>query len=117
MTWTIGLSPSARLPDSTASLALSVEGARILINDHVLDLSFMEEGDRIDREAISGEGAELILGPITLAGGTFRITLIFPYDPKTASPAQLFPAPIVVTTDGPVTLPGPLPVPAPGPAP
>jgi hypothetical protein len=107
MSWTITLSPFAALPGVTAGLSVAVEGATIFINGHNLDLSFMEEGDRIDRDAISGEGTETIKGPISLVGGTFRITLIFPYDPETASHAQLFPAPLVVTTDGPVTLPGP----------
>ena len=80
MSWTITLSPFAALPGATAGLSVAVEGATIFINGHVLDLSFMEEGDRIDREAISGEGAELILGGARLgrldAGGSGEVESI-----------------------------------------
>jgi hypothetical protein len=123
VTWQISFSPCAALPGEPAPLTLAVQGASLVINGHALDLSFMEEGDRIDPDAIAGEGAELIRGPISLVDGTFRIMLLLLYDKATATDAQRFPEPVIVTGDGsgpvPVSVPGTMPaaVPMPAPAP
>jgi len=121
MSWIIDFSPSAVLPGASADLTLTVQGTSIFINGSELDLSFMEEGDRIDRDAITGEGAELIRGPISLVDGTFRITLLLLYDKATATDAQRFPEPVLVTGDGSVPvsvpLPGSMPPQMPGEAP
>ncbi len=110
MTWQISFSPCAALPGEATPLTLDVQGASIVINGNELDLSFLEEGDRIDPDAISGEGSELIRGPISLVDGTLRITLLLLYDKATATDAQRFPEPVIVTGDGSV----PVPVPVPG---
>ncbi len=101
MSWKIELSPCVMLPGDTATLSLSVAGDVITINGEDLDLSPLEIGDILPASAINHP---LIERDIACTADGIEITFIFPLGPG-APEAARFPAPIIMTDDGPVPLP------------
>lgn len=101
MTWRITLSPCAMVPGDDTTLAASVAGDVITINGEDLDLSAMANGDTLPASAVDHP---LVVGMITRVGDENRITLILPIGYPAPEEAR-FPAPIVMTDDGPVPLP------------
>lgn len=81
----------------------SVEGYAITINGATFDFSPLEKGYELSLEAI---GSELFADKAVMsAEGVLSITLLMPYDEATATEAIRFPAPVTVTTNGPVDIP------------
>jgi hypothetical protein len=109
MTWHIHLSPTARLPGDTTTLALSLQGDVITVNGEELDLGPLDPDETLPHSVIDSPFIEKDVQ--RLADGTLVIHFTFPISPKALEAAR-FPAPITVTTDGPITLPSPDPEPA-----
>lgn len=93
----ITLSPMRR--DDT--LTLSRAGDVLTVNGEDLDFSALGEGDILPASAT---GCEWLIGDITRTGGELVLTMILPHGAD-APAATMFPDPITVTGDGPVTLP------------
>lgn len=93
----ISLSPTR----SEHPLALSRSGDVVTLNGEAFDFSSLPEGATLPREAI---GSEWFSGPVERINGELHMTLRLPHGPN---PPQhvAFPEPIIVTEDGPVTLP------------
>lgn len=96
----INLSPQRR----DDSLLVSVLGAVLSINGEAFDFSQMANGDTLPAGAVT---SEWFLGDVNRTDGEIELTLILPL-PANFSPAQAFPQPLVITSDGPVALPLPL---------
>ncbi|WP_311969357.1 hypothetical protein [Pseudomonas baltica] len=103
----INLSPVRR----DDSLELSVTGAVVTVNGEPFDFSQMADGDTLPASAIS---SQWFVGDVHKTDGELELTLILPL-PTNYSPAQAFPAPLLVTADGAVALPPPLPLTDPDP--
>lgn len=101
MSWLIKLSPSVNAPDDERSLSVAVQGDTITINGDGLDLSNLKDGDILPASSVA---SDFVVGMITKTSGQIGITLVLPYN-GTAPESVCFPKPIVVTSDGPVTLP------------
>ncbi|MEO4000303.1 hypothetical protein [Mesorhizobium sp. CAU 1732] len=80
-------------------LSVEVTGKSILINGELFDFSTLNDGDMVQDVP-----CELIVGMVECVDGDIHLSLILPHG---ANPSQAvaFPAPIVVTADGPVDLP------------
>jgi hypothetical protein len=101
----INLSPQNR-PDT---LLIVKAGNKVTINGELFDFSSMVDGDTLPASAIA---SEWLVGDVHKADGELELTLILPL-PVNFSPEQAFPEPLLITTDGPITLPQPLPTPEP----
>ncbi|MGZ0702542.1 hypothetical protein [Pseudomonas piscis] len=89
----------------------SVEGYAITINGEQFDFSPLEKGYELSLEAI---GSPLFADKAVMSvDGTLSVTLLMPYDEATATDAIRFPAPVTVTTNGPVDIPTDHPAPPP----
>lgn len=93
----ITLSPTR----SDTPLTASVAGDSLTLNGEVLDLSGIEEGAMIEAETLA---CEWVVGLVTRSAGEIALTLIMPHGAN-APQETLFPAPLEIATDGPVTLP------------
>ncbi len=87
---------------SDAVLDLARDGDRLVVNGAVLDFAPLPDGASLPRAAIS---CPWIAGDVRRDGGILQIPIILPIG-RDAPPAARFPAPLTVTGDGPVTLPG-----------
>ncbi len=83
------------------TLAVSVAGDTITINNLAFDLSQIGEGDRLPLGAV---GSPMIASDIIRAEGEIRLTLSLPHGENAPQDVR-FPAP-VVAADGPLTAPG-----------
>lgn len=83
------------------ALTLSRSGDMLTINGEVFDFSGIPEGATLPRAAVV---CEWLASDIERIGGTIHLTLILPHGAN-APQETLFPQPITVTTDGPITLP------------
>lgn len=81
---------------------VSVAGDVLTVNDIEFDLSPLGEGDRLPPDAV--DSPFVVEADITRTGGDIVVTLLLPIGPH-APEASRFPVPIIVNTDGPVTLP------------
>ena len=77
-------------------LTVTVAGATLILNGTPVDL------DGYDPETAP---CDWIVGPVERIGADHNLTLLAPYGPD-APPEALWPVPVTVTEDGPVTLPG-----------
>lgn len=94
----IELSPQERADRPTLHRA----GDVLTVNGVAYDFGPLPEGGRLPREAVD---CPWLASDVTREGGTIRLTLILPY--RAGAPEEVrFPAPLVLTTDGPITLPG-----------
>lgn len=94
----INLSPQRR--DDT--LVLEKMGDVLTINGDDLDLSVITEGSTYPDAT---EIHPFLSGSITRENGELELTFILPHG-KDAPEEVLFPEPLIVTVDGPITLPG-----------
>ena len=99
MTWHINLSPIRM----DGALSLSAAGDTLTINGSNLDLSALEDGDVLEAGAVEHPLVSPV-DPITRTDGMITITLLLPTG-WPAPEAARFAAPVVVTEDGPITLP------------
>ncbi len=86
---------------SDEPLTLHRAGDVLSINGAALDLSGIPEGATLPASAVD---CPWIAGPISRQSGVLHLTLALPHGAE-APPAVLFPAPLTVTTDGPILLP------------
>lgn len=83
------------------SLRLSRSGNKLSINDETFDLSDIPDGATLPRSAVT---CDWLASDIEKVGEVLYLTLISPHGADASSEA-LFPAPVTVTGDGPITLP------------
>ncbi|WMN18986.1 hypothetical protein QL104_06140 [Pseudomonas piscis] len=83
--------------------SVSIEGYAITINGATFDFSPLEKGYELSVEAI--DSPLFADKAVMSAEGVLSITLLMPYDEATATEAIRFPAPVTVTTNGPVDIP------------
>ncbi|WP_178087990.1 MULTISPECIES: hypothetical protein [unclassified Pseudomonas] len=83
--------------------SVEVDGYAITINGATFDFSPLEKGYELSLEAI--DSPLFADKAVMSAEGVLSITLLMPYDEATATEAIRFPAPVTVTTNGPVDIP------------
>lgn len=103
MTMRIALSPLR----SEATLTLHCAGEALTLNGAALDLSVIPEGATLPARAVD---CPWIAGPIHRKDGMLHLALILPHGPipdpaPPGATAVTHPDPIIVTQDGPVSLP------------
>lgn len=84
------------------SLVLERQGDILIINGEAFDFSPLEEGQTLPGDAVN---SPWITGPVSRHEGQLVLTVLLPHGPD-ASPEQLSPTSLEVTSDGLVTLPG-----------
>lgn len=83
-----------------APLSLEKIGDALIINGATVDFAHIQEG-----QVIEVTGSDFIVGPVSRVDGVINVTVILPY--AYDSPQEvLFPEPVTVHDDGPITLPG-----------
>lgn len=97
MPFEIALTPQRR----DEELTLSKSGDILTINGEAFDFSGIAEGDTRPRAALA---CDWLASDVTRAGGAIHLTLILPHG-AIAPDETKFPAPWLVTSDGPVDLP------------
>lgn len=90
-----------------ATLSLHRAGDVLTVNGTPYDFGPLPEGGLLPRAAV---GCDWLESDVRRVGGELRLTLILPHGPipwpaPPEAQAVLFPAPIHVTTDGPIPLP------------
>lgn len=83
-------------------LSLARAGDALIINGETLDLSGIPDGATLPRDAVA---SDWLASDIERIGGVLHLTLILPHGPN-APAVALFPAPVLVEADGPISLPG-----------
>ena len=86
---------------SDDTLTLHRSGEVLTVNGADCDFGPLPEGAVLPRAAV---GCDWLASDVTRTGGVLHLTLSLPHGPD-APPGTLFPAPMVVTEDGPVALP------------
>lgn len=86
------------------SLSLEVQADILTINGVAYDLSAIPDGSTLPN-ASEATGCEYIRGGIERIDGELHVTVLLPYDKMPQTQSVLFPEPIHVTQDGPITLP------------
>ena len=81
---------------------ITVAGDVLTVNDVVFDLSQLGEGDRLPSDAVDSHW--VVESDITRTGGDIVVTLLLPIGPDAPEESR-FPAPSIVNSNGPVTLP------------
>ncbi|MDT8856420.1 hypothetical protein RNZ50_15610 [Paracoccaceae bacterium Fryx2] len=84
-----------------ATLTLHRAGDTLTINGEAFDLAGIPEGATLPRAAVA---CAWLGSDITRTGGVLHLTLILPHGAD-APHATRFPAPLLLTEDGPVALP------------
>lgn len=84
-----------------APIRLEKQGDTLVVNGEAFDFGFLADGDRLPREAVSGDW---LWSDVTRKDGDLNFTVRLPHGPL-APEATRFPAPITVTQDGPIDLP------------
>lgn len=82
-------------------LELVRQGDVLIVNGEAFDFTSLAEGDSLPRAALA---CDWLASDVTRAGGAIHLTLILPHGAG-AGQETLFPAPRLVTSDGPVDLP------------
>jgi hypothetical protein len=91
-------SPQRR--DGTLELEKS-QGNRLRINGELFNFNPLSPGDVIPAGTVP---SDWIIGPVEHVGGHVTLTLILPHGPN-PSQAVAFPAPVIVTEDGDISVP------------
>lgn len=86
----------------TAPLTVSVTGEVLSVNGEDFDLSAIPDGATLPREAVT---SDWLASDIERIDGELTLTLRLPISANAPQDAR-FPAPITVTEDGPIALPG-----------
>lgn len=73
----------------------SVNGRILTVDGNDYDLSELGEGD-----TATAAGQHTFIGPIAMADGVTRLTLLWSYDPSTADPDQGTSHPVLTVTSG-----------------
>jgi hypothetical protein len=80
---------------------LEKQGDTLIVNGEAFDFGFLAEGDTLRREAVSGDW---LASDVTRTGGELALTVVLPHGAYAPQETR-FPAPLNVSTDGPVVLP------------
>ena len=83
------------------TLTLHRAGDVLTINGEAFDFGPLPDGATLPREAID---SDWFAGPVERIDGLLHLTLVLPHGPH-APEATRYPAPVVLTGDGPVALP------------
>lgn len=83
------------------ALSLSKSGDTLTINGEAYDMSGIPDGATLPREAVN---CDWLASDIKRVGGTIHLTMILPHG-ASAPQETLYPQPITITADGPITLP------------
>lgn len=86
----------------TGALAVDRQGDVLTINGTAYDFSPLPEGAVLPRAAVA---CDWLASDVLRLGGQLQLSLILPHGPD-APAATRFPAPLTLTADGPVDLPG-----------
>lgn len=86
---------------SDRDLTLHRTGDVLTINGVSYDFGSVADGSTLPKSDVD---CPALAGDVTRSGGVLHIALILPHGAN-APPETLFPTPITVTSDGPVTLP------------
>lgn len=86
---------------SDGALDIARHGDVLTINGMTLDLSVIPEGATLPPGAVD---SPWIVGPISRTAGVLRLTILLPHG-ASAGPDVRYPAPLTITSDGPVALP------------
>ena len=86
----------------TGALTIDRQGDVLTINGEAFDFSPLPEGAVLPRAAVT---CDWLASDVLRLGGQLQLSLILPHGPD-ASAATRFPAPLTLTADGPVDLPG-----------
>jgi len=84
-----------------APLELSVTGEVLTVNGLTLDLSVIPDGATLPQAAVA---CDLLASDIERVAGQLQLKLLLPHGPE-APEATRWPAPITISSDGPVNLP------------
>ncbi|MBA8846279.1 hypothetical protein FHW02_004369 [Ochrobactrum sp. RH1CCR137] len=87
---------------SDTELTLSAHGDVLIINGDALDFSDLPDGGEYPPEAIDNP---FVVGTVTRVNGEIQITVLMPYSNPNPPQTVSFPAPIVVSKNGPIDLP------------
>lgn len=87
---------------SDREISLSAHGDVLIINGDALDFSDLPDGGEYPPEAIDNP---FILGSVTRIEGEIQITVLMPYSNPNPPHTVAFPAPVVVSNNGPIDLP------------
>lgn len=82
-------------------LELSRTNDILTINGEAFDFSSLPDGATIPFGVVPNEW---IAGPVTRIAGELHLVLLLPHGPDPQH-AEAFPQPVVITTNGPITLP------------
>lgn len=93
----ISLSPQR----SDGGLSIDRSGDTLILNHQTLDFSQLPEGATLPAESIT---SNWVAGPVERINGELHMTLRLPHGPNPPKHVA-FPEPLIVTEDGPVTLP------------
>lgn len=83
------------------ALSLHKSGDTLIVNGEAFDFSALPEGATLPQAAVA---CAWLASDVERQDGQLRLTLILPHGAQ-AGPETLFPAPISLVADGPVTLP------------
>jgi len=87
---------------SDDELTLVKSGETLTINGDALDFSDLPEGGEYPAEAIDHE---FVIGGVQRIDGVIHITVRMPYTNPEPPQSVAFPVPMIVSQDGPITLP------------
>ena len=82
-------------------LTIQRDGDALILNGTPFDFTDLPDGATLPQDAISGQW---FAGDVQRIDGVLHLTILLPHGAK-APHETLFPEPITVTADGPVTLP------------
>lgn len=82
-------------------LTLDRAGDVLTVNGEVFNLSGIPEGATLPRDAVA---CDWLASDITRIGGSLQLTMLLPHGANAPEETR-HPAPLVLTTNGPVTLP------------
>lgn len=99
MKFNINLSPVCGL---NPALTIEKLSSSLIISGVQFDFSFLADGDTLPRSAIQ---SDVICSDVSRIDDVIHITVRLPHGPD-APESVRFPQPILVTQDGPITLPG-----------
>lgn len=84
-----------------APLTLEKQGDVLTINGEAFDFTPLPDGHSLPRDAIA---CDWLASDVARVGGALQLTLVLPHGPQAPQETR-FPAPMILTSDGPVDLP------------
>jgi hypothetical protein len=82
-------------------ISLEKRGTTLMVNGEPFDFGFLTEGDNLPRDAVSGDW---LASDVTRRDGVLRLTVALAHGANAPQETR-FPAPVTLSSDGPVELP------------